>query len=268
MGGRNMDPLWDRTRRQTRATRESTNEWKKLGNQVSTVMTDMSRGIADLIFKGGKFKDIWVGVLKEVGKAFVRFFIEQGVNAAINGVLKLIGSTTRLATIFGGATKAASTVAETASTVATVGNTAANVGGKAAQTAGQVAGAAASGAMGMVGAIAGVATAVSSIIGNFQMAGMNKSLDLIEKATRYSESHLLQIVERGVNLFLATLPSIAELSKQNLDQHAWRIHDVWERLGEVVMLMKETRSQSNVTITLDGKVLAEAVVRQLRLAGA
>ena len=30
--------------------------------------------------------------------------------------------------------------------------------------------------------ITGAATAVSSIIGNFQMAGMNKTLDLIEQA--------------------------------------------------------------------------------------
>ena len=34
--------------------------------------------------------------------------------------------------------------------------------------------------------ITGAATAVSSIIGNFQMAGMNKTLDLIEASTRYT----------------------------------------------------------------------------------
>jgi tape measure domain-containing protein len=49
------------------------------------------------------------------------------------------------------------------------------------------AGAAAGGLTGWISAISGVATAISSIVGNFQMAGMNKTLDLIENYTRYTK---------------------------------------------------------------------------------
>jgi hypothetical protein len=38
---------------------------------------------------------------------------------------------------------------------------------------------------------------VSGIIGNFQMAGMNKTLDLIEKEVRYSQIHLLHLLENS-----------------------------------------------------------------------
>ena len=50
---------------------------------------------------------------------------------------------------------------------------------------------------GWIGAISGsIATAISGIVGNFQMMGMNKSLDLIEHSTRYSEIHLGYILEK------------------------------------------------------------------------
>lgn len=45
--------------------------------------------------------------------------------------------------------------------------------------------------------ITGIATAVSSIVGNFQMMGMNKSLDLIEHEVRYSQIHLLNTLTKA-----------------------------------------------------------------------
>lgn len=63
--------------------------------------------------------------------------------------------------------------------------------------AGSAAGAVGSGITGLVGAISSAATAISSIVGNFQMAGMNRTLDLIEKEVRYSQIHLNYILDRA-----------------------------------------------------------------------
>ena len=50
----------------------------------------------------------------------------------------------------------------------------------------------------IVGAVAGVVGAISRIVGNFQMAGMNNILDLIEGNTLFSQIHLLHNLEDGV----------------------------------------------------------------------
>lgn len=52
------------------------------------------------------------------------------------------------------------------------------------------AGSAVSGVAGWVGAIGSAVSAVSGVIGNFQFAGMNKTLDLIENYTRYTKIYL------------------------------------------------------------------------------
>jgi hypothetical protein len=63
--------------------------------------------------------------------------------------------------------------------------------------------------MGAIGVVSGVVSAVSGVIGNFQMAGMNKTLDLIEKEVRYSQIHLLNLLEKN-NEFLPNLKNIWE----------------------------------------------------------
>ena len=49
----------------------------------------------------------------------------------------------------------------------------------------------------VTGIVTGIVSAVSSVIGNFQMAGMNKTLDLLEKSMRYAEIHLSYILEQA-----------------------------------------------------------------------
>ena len=63
--------------------------------------------------------------------------------------------------------------------------------------------------MGAANVITGAITAVSSVIGNFQMMGMNKTLDLIEHEVRYSQIHLLHILEKG-NEFWPYMKSVWE----------------------------------------------------------
>ena len=81
---------------------------------------------------------------------------------------------------------------------------AAGSAGTAAGGAGSAGAAAGSGLAGVVGAIGSVASAISGIVGNFQMHGMNKSLDLIEESTRYVKIDTQTIV----NLFNRYLPKL------------------------------------------------------------
>lgn len=186
-------------------------EAKKFERQVSLIANDLARNITDLIFKGGKLKDVMASTFSELGKSLVRSALETQFKRIVGLVsdlaLKLPGVGKALGAIFGvggGAAQAAGGIAGAAGNVAgAAGSAAGGIGG----VAGGAAGAAGAGATAIVGAVAGVAGAVSSIIGNFQFAAMNKSLDLIEKETRYSQIHLLNILEK-INLHLPMLNSI------------------------------------------------------------
>jgi hypothetical protein len=81
------------------------------------------------------------------------------------------------------------------------------------------AGAASSGLTAVVTAISSAATAISSVVGNFQMAGMNRTLDLIEKEVRYSQIHL----ETSLNLYNRYLPKLEgfEQFNYNVVAPAW-----------------------------------------------
>ncbi|CAB4166686.1 Caudovirus, tape measure, N-terminal [uncultured Caudovirales phage] len=159
----------------------------KAMQQVSTVITDLSRGIADIIFKGGKFGDMMANVAKQAGQAITRELIEGALKRLGESLLG-IGST--MGKVFGsGGT----------GVVKSVSGSMGDLGGAAAKTGGigGAASAASSGLVGIVGAVGSVVSAISGVIGNFQMAGMNKSLDLIEHEVRYSQIHLLNTLNKA-----------------------------------------------------------------------
>jgi hypothetical protein len=156
--------------------KEITGEASKAGKaqafamkQVSTVITDLSRGIADVIFKGGKIGDMLVNVAKQAGQAIVRELIEGALTKLASKLLNVGGL---FGKVFGGGGSAASSG----------GGLSGMLGGGSSGGAGS---AASSGITGVVGAVAGVVSAVSSVIGNFQFAHMNTALGRIEESTRY-----------------------------------------------------------------------------------
>lgn len=131
--------------------------------------SDLARNI--VAWKG------WADTIKNVGKGFAEDFLSimfKGLFKPLEDkfaeVAKRIGGW--LSGIIGGGGSAASTATGGATSAA----------GGASSAGGAVAGAT-SGLAGIVAAVAGVATAISSVVGNFQMAGMNKSLDLIVNHT-------------------------------------------------------------------------------------
>lgn len=79
-----------------KAARSVADVWR---NQVSTIVTDWSRGIADILIEGGNFGQKLTDIFKETGKSILRMLIEQLFSPLQNLFSKLIGS------IFGGASK-------------------------------------------------------------------------------------------------------------------------------------------------------------------
>lgn len=265
MGGRNMDPALDKTAKKNEDTaRKVESVWDRAGRQISTIVTDLSRNITDLIFKGGKLKDVLAGTFEEIGKSLVRSAIEAQIKRVTGAVLDLIKKSgvlgKVLGSVFGGGASAA-----TGGIVQATGGAAGAAGsiGGGVASAGS---AAASGVMGIVGAVGSIGTMVSSIIGNFQMAGMNKTLDLIEKEVRYSQIHLLNLLTKANEFW--------PYGKSN-NEAIWTMRDTlldpvtatMERILTSIRTMK-IEGGMPVVINLDGKVLAQAIVRELKLAGA
>ena len=236
-------------------------DWKKtqeaISKQVSTIVTDLSRGIADVIISGGKVGEVFERLGKQIASSLIRTVIENGINQvvkALGGLMNSLGGVGRaVGAVFGGATNAAGTVfSNTASTAASAAGTIGSAAGKAGSGAASAAGAAASGgATAVVGAVAGVVQAISSVISNFQFAAMNKTLDLIEKEVRYSQIHLLHLLEKN-NEYLPKLKDI---------------HDSMIRQEGRQMAMAGGNVTINISATGDTRTLLDAITRELKQLG-
>ena len=158
----------------------------KAYQQVSTVVTDLSRGITDLIFKGGKLGDMLTNVAKQAAQSITRLLIEGALKKLTDKLLDVGGL---MGKVFGGGTGVVKSVTDGMG----------DLGGAAGKVSGGIGGAAngatkaASGMMGAVSMVADVATAISSVIGNLQMMGMNKSLDIIVKHTLQTANDLANL---------------------------------------------------------------------------
>lgn len=137
-------------------------------------------------------------------KALAKFAAQKVIESALAAPLASLGKT--LAGLAGIGGSIAGAVGGSAASVAGTGGLA-GIGGvvggiagpgaadiaKYGGTATSTTTSAASSVFGAIGGISAAVGAVSSIIGNFQSMAMNKSLDLIEKSTRYSELYLFNL---------------------------------------------------------------------------
>jgi len=162
------------------ATKRVDSQWKAALKQVSTAVNDLSRSLTDVIFGTKSIGEAFT----DLGKTIVRIILEQII---ANGISKLMSGLEGLLDKLGSVGKAFGGIFGTASTSAGagVGSSISSAGGGGGAAASALAGGA-SGVGGIITMITQAATAVSSIIGNFQMMGMNKTLDLIEASTRYT----------------------------------------------------------------------------------
>jgi hypothetical protein len=195
--GRNIGPEGMLTREQADAIKE---RYKQVGaagkaamRQVSTVVTDLSRSLSDLAWEGGKFGDIMVGVGKAVGKSITRDLIEGALTPLKN---KLLDVGVIFGKVFGGGTGVIKSAVPGVTAVGLENGGLGNLpglGGSATKGVSSGIG----GIAGAVNMVTGIASAISGIFGNFQMAGINKTLDLIEHEARYSQIHLLNTLNKA-----------------------------------------------------------------------
>lgn len=151
-------------------------EFTRQGLQyVSTAVSDVSRSIVDVISRSATLGEAFKKTFVSLGKGGMQILVEQGLKLGISKLGEMTGLVEKLGKglsgVFGAATSGASTAAST-------------LGGAGSQV-GKAAGAIGSSATALVGVVAGVGTLISSVVGNFQMAGMNKTLGLIEESARY-----------------------------------------------------------------------------------
>jgi hypothetical protein len=218
-------------------------DWSKtqqaISRQVSTIVTDLSRGIADIIMGGAKIGETFERIGKQIASSLIRTVIEGGINQvvkALGGLLTKFGGLGKVVGgIFGGGGGGGAAVG--------------GGGGGAAGVGGSVMGMASGGILGMV---TGIGSLVSGIVGNFQMAGMNKTLDLIEKEVRYSQIHLLHLLEKN-NEYLPKLKDI---------------HDSMIRTEGRQMAMAGSNNVTiNISATGDTRTLLDAITRELKQLG-
>jgi tape measure domain-containing protein len=249
---REIDKLRKIWRKQTDGIASDT---RRSFSEVSTVVTDLSRDLAKLAFDGGKFGDVMKGVAKSTGEALFRYLFQQALQPIGKALDGIIASIPGLNKLFGAVASSA-------------GPAAASAGASAAGSAGSAGAAASAGLTGIVGAVAGVASAISGIVGNFQMKGMNKSLDLIEHETRYSQIHLLNILEK----LNAHLPGIDDIHLRLQELRQFGI-GVWPQPG---YNWAPAGGGNATSITIQGQFyggpsgldqLADAIAERLRLRG-
>lgn len=170
--------------------------WEGYKNSVSTTITNMAQDIGKTLFDGDlSWAEKGKKVLGSLASGFTSLFIEpatEAINGFISGALKSLLSGDGLGGIM---TSLTNIGAKITGIFGSAGGAASGAAGSAGGAAGSVGGVggAASGVVGTIGAIGSIGSMVSGIIGNFQMAGMNKTLDLIEWNTRKSSLHLQDI---------------------------------------------------------------------------
>lgn len=222
------------------AARQSAKNQSAAMRQVSTVLTDLSRGITDVIFKGGNLAKMFQDVAMQAAQSITRLLIEGALKKLQDKLFEVGGVAGK---VFGGGTGTIMSAAPGAAKPAISGG-----GGM-----GGAVGAASGGVMGAVTMVSGIVSAVSGVIGNFQMAGMNKTLDLIEKEVRYSQIHLLYLLEKN-------------------NEYLPKLKDIWESLIRMETRQMAVAGAGNVNITInssggDPRAMLNALTRELKQLG-
>ena len=174
------------------------------GRNLSDLGRDLLSGDFSLSKVGDAFKQLGLDIAQtflDVGARAITTFIKEHIGAllgAIGSVIdKIPGIGSALGSLSGAGTAGIGAIDRT---IATVGGGATSAAGSiGGGGVGAAAGVAKSGITGVIGAVAGVASAISSIVGNFQMAKMETSLNAIEENTRYSKAYDLLNVTLGLS---------------------------------------------------------------------
>ncbi|HUQ90274.1 MAG TPA: hypothetical protein VM120_01255, partial [Bryobacteraceae bacterium] len=195
--------------------------FSELGKSFITTLKDAGKDI---------FSDIVTSLISPITDA-VDTVLKSIMESVISPLTEAIGSalervTTRLTDwitgaitrslggIFGGGASAAGgIITATGDWDSVAGEAAGGAKGVAGAATGAIGSAVSAGIGGITNVITGAVSAISGIVGNFQMAGMNASLGLIEESTRYTKVQLIDVIQPQINEYWPYLKNTAELFK-------------------------------------------------------
>ena len=193
--------------------------WSQMSKQISTVVTDLSRGIADAIVNFKSLGDVGLTVIKNIATAILRTLIEGAIHKLANELAGLPGIIGAIGKAFGGV---ADHVKSATSAVTDLSKVITGAGGALGTTVGAAGGipkiggpignaddgdglpgipsvpgipkipgvgsagtsAAGSSLTGIIGAVGSVVSAISGVISNFQLARQEGTLNAIEQHTK------------------------------------------------------------------------------------
>lgn len=236
----------------TESVRKKTAEASVFARQVSTIVTDLSRGITDVISRAKTLGEVFQGIAIDISRALLRYAIEQGIKVLINalsGALSKLGSFGRaISDVFGGIST----------------GTQAKKAAPGADNIGQLA----SGALGAVNTIGTITNAVFSALQLVQGRRMEVDIGRIEVTSRGQLSQLQSIQER-LDTYLPNLTRLPLLESINAG-----IEKIYLGLAQIDFFNRDQVTQtSNAPITInintsagtDGRDLAQMITRELRL---
>lgn len=171
-------------KRAQQATVEMSQAWKDLGADMGRVWDNFQGDIVDAISGSKSFSEAFTNAGKAIKDSLINYVVKEAFGAITGGIKDLTAQ-------FGGLGKTIMGVFSGGGSPSTPG--APNVGGGGNPMGGLTG--MAGGITGLVGAIGSIGTMISSVIGNFQNARMEKTMNAIEESTRYIKGYTLQTFE-------------------------------------------------------------------------
>lgn len=193
--------------------KETRKEMSAYQREADRAFNGVSRGIAKNIVELKGFGQTGINVAKDLATGFLEIMIQQLLDPLKQQFTKLAGHIgNALGKVLGGgggAGKAASSIIDESGGIANIG--------------GGVGSAASAGIGSITNMVTGAVSAISGVVGNFQMAGMNKSLDVLV-------NHTLRIFNE-----LAIFRQDAWLRETHL---MVKLDDVWNEVRNVVAAVR------------------------------
>jgi len=272
--------------------------WSNFADAVGGEIEGLSGKITNDLFSGKFGLQSLISTLEDVGKAFVKAFLDVGLKAvakfvveglkdldfSLSGIISKIGGVLAglgkifgiggraaggaaggVASAAGGAASAAGQIGSAAGEAAEVGTSAASSGASAA------AGIAGSSLTGIVGAVGSVVSAISGVIGNFQMSHMNKLLGEIEVSTRSTINDLANLRRDQWDRHNGLLGKLDSVFNGLLEKLNGIWYTVGPQLDRINDSIKSGGGKGSVTININGaqnpKDIVDKVVNYLKLNG-
>lgn len=181
----------------TTAGTKATGAWGELGRNLSRVWDDFAGDIVGAIKGANSFGDAMKNVFAGIRDAFLNLVVKGALNEgmkALTGLTEGFGSLGKsIAGIFGGG-----------------GGAGGGIAGGAGGAGGGIAGAA-GGLAGTIGAIGSIGSMISGIVGNFQNARMEGTMNKVEENTRICAIQLRDVITNLLNQWLPQLEHLPQL---------------------------------------------------------